>query len=110
MSNLLKMAKIQSILSLHAQGWPARRIARELGVDRETVRKYVLQRSCEAKPADLPTGSDDSKPADLPTPPGADSKPAGNLPTGFRRGPANRAGRTKGTFYFKQIKAECPAL
>lgn len=57
MSNLLKPAKIQSILSLHAQGWPARRIARELGVDRETVRKYVLQRSCEANPADLPTGS-----------------------------------------------------
>lgn len=57
MSNLLKMAKVQSIRSLHAQGWPARRIARELGVDRETVRKYVLQQSCEPKPANLPTGS-----------------------------------------------------
>jgi len=85
MSNLLKMAKIQSILSLHAQGWPARRIARELGVDRETVRKYVLRQSCEAKPANLPTGSDESKPADLPPPPGIASKPAGNLPTGSAR-------------------------
>lgn len=91
MSNLLEMAKIQSILSLHAQGWPARRIARELGVDRETVRKYVLQRSCEAKPANLPTGSDESKPAGLPPVPAPAPKPAGNLPTGFRRGPANRA-------------------
>lgn len=104
MSNLLKMAKVQSILSLHAQRWSARRIARELGVDRETVGKYVSQQSCGPKPANLPTGSDESKPANLPTPPGVDSKPAGNLPTGsasseasadlptgFRRGPPNRA-------------------
>lgn len=102
MSNLLKMAKVQSILSLHAQRWSARRIARELGVDRETVGKYVSQQSCGPNPANLPTGSDESIPANLPTPPGADSKPAGNLPTGsassessvptsFRRGPANRA-------------------
>jgi hypothetical protein len=72
MSNLLKMAKVQSILSLHAQGWSARRIAQELGVDRETVGKYVSQQSCGPKPANLPTGSDGSKPANLPPPPGAD--------------------------------------
>ena len=93
MSNLLKMAKVQSIRSLHAQGWPARRIARELGVDRETVRKYVLQPSCEPKPANLPTGSADSKPANLPTLPALASKPAGNLPTGSSRphGPPSQA-------------------
>lgn len=93
MSNLLKMAKVQSIRSLHAQGWPARRIARELGVDRETVRKYVLEQTCEPKPANLPTGSADSKPANLPTLPALASKPAGNLPTGSSRphGPPNRA-------------------
>lgn len=84
MSNLLKMAKVQSIRSLHAQGWPARRIARELGVDRETVRKYVLQQSCEPKPANLPTGSAESKPATPPTVPAPAPKPAGNLPTGSR--------------------------
>ena len=108
MSNLLKMAKMQSLLSLHAQGWSARRIAQELGVDRGTVGKYVSQRSCGPKPANLLTGSAESKPANQPTPPGADSKPAGNLPTGSAspegaesanlptgsgvlRGPSNRA-------------------
>jgi len=73
--------RLRSILSLHAQSWPARRIARDLGVDRATVRKYGLGQSYEAKPANLPTGSDRSKPAYLPMPPGAASEPAGNLPT-----------------------------
>jgi DNA-binding CsgD family transcriptional regulator len=41
MSNLLKMANVQSILSLHAQGWTQRRIARELEIDRGTVRKHL---------------------------------------------------------------------
>ena len=41
MGNRLKMARVQSILSLHAQGWSRRRIARELGIDRETVSRYV---------------------------------------------------------------------
>jgi DNA-binding NarL/FixJ family response regulator len=41
MANRLKMARVQSILSLHAQGWSRRRIAHELGIDRETVSRYV---------------------------------------------------------------------
>ena len=81
------MAKVQSILSLHAQGWPQRRIARELGVDRETVRKYVEQRFCEAKPANAPTGSAGSKPAILAGLPAADPKPA-NAPIGVPADPA----------------------
>ena len=76
MANVLTMAKIESILSLHAQGWTQRRIARELGVDRETVRKYILQRSPEAKPAKAPTGSDPSKPATFSGSPGLEPKPA----------------------------------
>jgi transposase len=66
MSNLLKMAMVQSILSLHAQGWSQRRIARALGIDRETVRRYVQELS---KPANAPVGSGgsgDSKPANAP--------------------------------------------
>ena len=51
MANQLKMAKIQAILSLHAQGWTQIRIAETLQVDRETVRKYVRQQSCGPKPA-----------------------------------------------------------
>ena len=41
MANQLKMAQIHSILTLHARGWSYRRIGRELGVHRETVKRYV---------------------------------------------------------------------
>ncbi len=41
MANLLTMADIQAILGLHERGWPQRRIARELGVHRETVSRYL---------------------------------------------------------------------
>jgi transposase len=88
-ANRLKMAIVQSIQTLHAQGWSQRRIARELDIDRETVRKYLRQGLCGAKPAILPTGSEGPKPAILPMLPAlagelalpADPKPA-ILPTG----------------------------
>lgn len=89
MPNLLKMAKVQSILSLYAQGRSQREIARTLKVDRGTVRKYLLLGLSGAKPANAPAGCEGSKPAapgtshgpaDLPS--GAsDSKPA-NAPLG----------------------------
>ena len=41
MANQLKMADIQCIMTLRSRGWSRRRIARELGVDRETVTRYV---------------------------------------------------------------------
>ncbi len=103
MANLLKMAIVESIQALHAQGWSQREIARKLGIDRETVRKYVRQGlhgaaavSPSPKPAKLPTGSAGLKPAKLPMLPApdvptvgesadsassADSKPA-KVPTG----------------------------
>ncbi len=65
MSNRLKMAMIHSIQLLHSMHWSQRRIARELGIDRETVRKYLACGLEEAKPAIPPTGSDGSKPATL---------------------------------------------
>lgn len=58
MANLLTMADIQAILKLHEQGWPQRRIARELTVDRATVAKYIRASSCVPKPAKAPLGSD----------------------------------------------------
>ena len=88
MPNLLKMAKVQSILSLHAQGRSQREIARTLGVDRGTVHKYLRLGLSGAKPANAPAGSDTSKlaapgespkPAHAPIgalPPPPDSKPA----------------------------------
>jgi transposase len=99
-ANLLKMAIVQSILSFHAQGWSARRIARTLGVHRDTVSRYVrAASSAEPKPANAPILPgrlpDDSKPASapigtVPDPPttGAGSKPA-NAPI-----PATGSGRS----------------
>jgi transposase len=39
--NQLKVNQQQTILTLHERGWSKRKIARELGVDRVTVRKYI---------------------------------------------------------------------
>jgi hypothetical protein len=64
-ANSLNVALVESIRSLFAQGWSRRRIARELGVDRETVGKYVLEQSCGQNPPNLPTGSEGPKPANL---------------------------------------------
>jgi transposase len=58
MSNQLKMATIQTILSLRAQHWSFRRIAETLGVHRETVARYV--RLAESKPSQVPAGNDGS--------------------------------------------------
>ena len=63
MTNQLNMAKIQSIQLLHSLHWSQRRIADELRIDRETVRKYLECGSQGAKPAISPTGSNDLKPA-----------------------------------------------
>ena len=41
MANRLKMAIVTSILTLHKRGWSQRRIARELGVSRTTVRRHL---------------------------------------------------------------------
>ena len=62
MANLLKVAKIHSIQTLHDQGWSQRRIAAALKVDRETVARYVVRARAPAdsKPATVanaPTGS-----------------------------------------------------
>jgi hypothetical protein len=71
MSNLLKVAMIETILSLRQRGWSKRRIARELGVDRGTIARYLRQAPQAPKPAIAPTGSPgiraESKPAIAPT-------------------------------------------
>jgi hypothetical protein len=88
MANQLKMALVASIITLHGHGWSQRRIARELGIHRETVGRYVGSGASEAKPAtNAPTGSTvaDNAPAAGASSPesGIDpSKPASNAPTG----------------------------
>ena len=85
MANQLKVAKVLSIQALHAQGWSQRRIARELGINRETVARHLQEVS---QPASAPTGSGVdgrfSKPATAPPGSGCGedlSKPA-TAPTG----------------------------
>jgi len=41
MANILKVHEQNTIQQLAAQGWPLRRIARELQLDRKTVRRYL---------------------------------------------------------------------
>jgi DNA-binding CsgD family transcriptional regulator len=53
--NELKVNLQQAIVSLREQGWSKRRIARELGLDRGTVGKYL--RAGDSKPAIRLTGS-----------------------------------------------------
>jgi transposase len=53
--NQLKVNQQETILSLWKRGWSARRIAREMGFNRETVSKYLPHD--EAKPATPTSGS-----------------------------------------------------
>ena len=64
MANPLKVAKVLSIHTLHAQGWSRRRIARALGIDREAVARQ-LKAAAESAPMKPGVGS--SKPAKAPT-------------------------------------------
>jgi transposase len=61
----LKVNQQQSIRTLHEQGWSKRRIARELGLDRATVRKYLA--GVSESPTPQP-GSADPCPSKSPTP------------------------------------------
>jgi len=57
MANQLGMAEQQSIITLAGHGWSKRRIARELGVHRETVDRYLRRNQGP------PESGDGSKPA-----------------------------------------------
>jgi transposase len=64
------MAVVETILSLQRRGWSQRRIAQELGINRETVARHLAEAQNESKPASAPIGSDgsesESKPASAP--------------------------------------------
>ncbi len=78
MANQLKMAKVQTILTLRARGWSYRRIGRELGVHRETAARYA--RLAEALPG-IDSGDDaDQNQPNLPA--GLDDQNRPNPPTG----------------------------
>jgi len=83
MANHLKMAMVETIVTLHRQGWSNRRIARQLGLDRGTVDRHIGRWEAAARasaadvgiaaggfsnPTEVTLGSEggfDSKPAEV---------------------------------------------
>jgi DNA-binding transcriptional regulator YhcF (GntR family) len=61
MSNTLKVSMIETIKELGERGWSVRRIARELVVHRNTVRKYLSDESKCTIPTAGDSGGADSK-------------------------------------------------
>ena len=103
MANHLSMANLDCIVTLHQRGWSQRRIARELGIDRETVARHLQAQAAASKPANAPFGSGPipagSKPANAPigsAAAAADSKPAtgDNAPIGSARSGAEVSAAT----------------
>jgi transposase len=91
MANQLKMAKIDAILALHQRNWSIRRIAKELGLHRDTVARHIQRAEATPKPARAPLGSaeeltvcPDAKPATA-----AEGAPTAN--------PASAAGGAQGS-------------
>lgn len=84
--NQIKVNQQQTIVSLRQQGWSKRRIARELGLDRKTVRRHLADHS--KSPTNPRTGFEpENENAPLPTPqagsgPALDSKSPGDPRTG----------------------------
>src|SRR5437762_1219876 len=84
MANTLKMAEIHAIEQLWRQGWSCRRIARELGIHRGTVGKYVQE--LRPKPANVTPGkSADLSPSRALSAVLDPSKPATQVTPGFLR-------------------------
>ena len=85
MANVLKMAQIQTIEALWRRGWSCRRIARELGIHRDTVRGYVKRlQEADSKPAKVTAGkSADLRQISGVSPPEI-SKPATQVTAGSR--------------------------
>jgi transposase len=99
MSNHLKLAMIDLILSLRLKGWSQRRIARELELNRETVARYLKQARSAPKPANAPPGCDHlaSAPKPANAPPGSnrlESMPAPDVSPPSSVG--DSSGRTRG--------------
>ena len=71
MANQLKMAFIDTLLRLHAQGWSQRRIARELGIDRSAVARHLRRAEAATESPDdsnlIQTIPAESKPASAPS-------------------------------------------
>ena len=79
MANNLRMDLVHTIVSLHNLNWSDRRIARELGIHRETVGRHLRLARAGPEPAtNPPAGSPSPKPASAPTGSEAGSCPLGH--------------------------------
>jgi transposase len=115
MANLLKMAISETIRTLHRRGWSQRRIADELGINRETVARHLRQAEPPPKPANAPPGSeadqDSAKPANAPPGSEGDQDAPGLTvsPPGSRLDPQPRGhGRASGCEPWRAvIRAKC---
>src|SRR5215470_17038447 len=63
MSNVLKVSLQTTIYSLAQRGWSQRRIAKELGINRETVGRYLRLPKPAISITGVVAGKEDSKPA-----------------------------------------------
>ena len=61
MANILQVNEREAILTLAAQGWAIRRIARELKIHRHTVQRYIEQSKEDSKCTTLSTAGSDPK-------------------------------------------------
>ena len=83
MANQLKMAEVQAILALARTGWSQRHIARQLGVDRETVGRHLrLSSQADSKPASAPPGSTGAPTGSMPTESGLAASSSTGAPPG----------------------------
>lgn len=102
MANILRMAKVHAIIGLLENEWSYRRIAREMGVDRETVARYDrLRRAQNSNPAIVTPGVDvsgQSKPAI--SIPGSEG---GSLSDLFFPGPSRPPGRPSECEPFRRV-------
>lgn len=89
--NQLKMDIQQTISTLSHGGWSQRRIARELGIDRETVARYrrLARQVEESNPAIVPPGPEVRR---APSPPAAEPPNPAISPAGFKPGRVSHCG------------------
>ncbi|MEK7995848.1 MAG: IS21 family transposase [Planctomycetota bacterium] len=101
MANQVKMAVQEAIIAYSGLGWSRRRIARTLGINRETVGRYLAA----AKPAILPPGPEPSNPAIPPA--GADGPKPAIVPAGVSATsllpPSGQSGRISQCEPFKEF-------
>jgi transposase len=97
MANRLKMANIDTILSLHERKWSIRRIAKELGIHRDTVAGHIRLSQAASKQARAPIGSVEGCPEAKPATSEGGAQPAKQATLEGGAHEANQAGAPIGS-------------